>query len=143
MKIKIQTIDGAPVPVYAHEGDAACDLRAACDCYLEPGEWHVVPTGIKLALPEGYAALVLPRSGLATKQGVTVINSPGLIDSGYRGEIGAPLYNANRTVGREVRKGDRIAQLLIVPVVHAEFDQVDELDDTERGDGGFGSTGVE
>lgn len=143
MNIKIQTIDGAAVPAYAHEGDAACDLRAACDCYLEPGEWHVVPTGIKLALPDGYAALVLPRSGLATKQGVTVINSPGLIDSGYRGEIGAPLYNANRTVGREVRKGDRIAQLLIVPVVHAEFDQVDELDETERGKGGFGSTGME
>lgn len=142
MHIKIQTIDGATVPAYAHEGDAACDLRAACDCYIEPGEWHVVPSGVQVAIPDGYAAFVLPRSGLATKQGLTLVNSPGLIDSGYRGEVGVPLFNVNRTVGRRIRKGDRIAQLMFVPFARAEFEQVDELDDTQRGTGGFGSSGV-
>lgn len=143
MRIRIQTIDGAEVPVYAHDGDAAVDLRAAEDCYLHPGEWHVVPTGIKIALPAGYAALLLPRSGLSTKQGITLVNSPGLIDSGYRGEICAPLMNVNRTVGREIHKGDRVAQLMIVRFARAEFEKADELDDTERGEGGFGSTGVD
>lgn len=141
MKINIETIDGAPVPEYAHDGDAAVDLRAADDCYIESGDWHVVPTGIKVAIPDGYAAFVLPRSGLATKQGLTLVNSPGLIDSGYRGEIGVPLFNVNRTVGRRIRKGDRIAQLLIVPVPSVMFQQVAELDDTERGADGFGSSG--
>lgn len=143
MKIKIKTIGDAEAPTYAHESDAACDLRAADAQYFEPGEWHIVPTGIKLELPEGYAALVLPRSGMAAKFGLTVINTPGLIDSGYRGEIGVALYNANRTAGRRIKKGDRIAQLMIVPFVHAEFDQADDLEATDRGAGGFGSTGVE
>lgn len=142
MRINIETIDGAPIPEYAHDGDAAVDLRAADDCYIESGDWHVVPTGIKVAIPDGYAAFVLPRSGLATKQGLTLVNSPGLIDSGYRGEIGVPLFNVNRTVGRRIRKGDRIAQLMFVPFARAEFEQVDELDDTQRGTGGFGSSGI-
>lgn len=141
MKIKVMLEDGTDLPVYQHEGDAACDLVAADDCYIEPQEWHVVPTGVHIELPAGYAALVLPRSGLSTKQGLTILNSPGLIDAGYRGEIGAPMYNANRTVGRLIRKGDRIAQLMVVPCVHAEFELANELGDSDRGTGGFGSTG--
>lgn len=142
MRIKIETIDGADVPEYAHDGDAAVDLRAAYNFTIKPGEWRVIPTGIKLAIPEGYAGLVMPRSGLSTKHGLTIINSPGLIDSGYRGEIGAPLINMSGEV-RKVSKGDRIAQLMIVPFVRAEFEQVDVLDETQRGEGGFGSTGVD
>lgn len=141
MKIKIETIDGAAVPEYAHDGDAAVDLRAAYNFTILPGECRVIPTGIKVAIPDGYAGFVLPRSGLSTKQGLTIINSPGLIDSGYRGEIGAPLINMSCDV-RKVSKGDRIAQLMFVPFVRAEFEQVDELDGTQRGTGGFGSSGV-
>lgn len=141
MKIKIETIDGAPVPEYAHEGDAAVDLRAACSCTIEPGEWTVVPTGIKVAIPDGYAAFVLPRSGISTKQGLTLVNSPGLIDSGYRGEVGVPLFNVGKEP-RTVLHGDRIAQIMFVPFIHAEFERVAALDDTERGTGGFGSSGV-
>lgn len=141
MQVRIKT-DGE-VPEYAHEGDAAFDLRADDDAYIQAGEWQVIGTGISVEIPEGYAGLVLPRSGLATKQGLTVINSPGLVDSGYRGEVKVPLLNANRTVGREVRKGERIAQMMIVPFERAEFAKVDELGDSERGSGGFGSTGTE
>lgn len=136
----VTTIGDTPLPRYAHSDDAAFDLAAADDDYLHPGDWHLVPTGVRIELPEGYAALVLPRSGTAYKQGLTVLNAPGLIDPGYRGEIKVALYNANRTVGREIRKGDRIAQLMVVPFVQVAG--LDAMDEGERGDGGFGSTGV-
>ena len=139
MKVKIQTNDG--VPQYAHEGDAALDLRSTCDYRLDPREWHVIPSGIKIELPKGYAALVLPRSGLATKQGVTIINSPGLIDSGYRGEIGIPLLNVSN-VSMPIKKGDRVAQLMVIKVENVEFERVESLEESDRGEGGFGSTGV-
>lgn len=141
MRIRIQTVDGADVPAYAHEGDAACDLRATGDYCISPGSWEVIPTGVKIALPDGYAALLLPRSGMSTKRGLTLVNSPGLIDSGYRGEICAPLYNVSK-YPQYIEKGDRIAQLMIVPFFRADFEQVEELDDTQRGNGGFGSSGV-
>lgn len=136
----VTTIGDTTLPRYAHADDAAFDLAAADDAYISAGEWHLVPTGVRIELPQGYAALVLPRSGTAYKQGLTVINAPGLIDPGYRGEIKVALYNANRTVGREIRKGDRIAQLMVVPFVRVAG--LGAMDDSERGDGGFGSTGV-
>lgn len=141
MRIKIKTKQGTEVPEYAHEGDAAFDLRASDSEYITAGEWKLIGTGIKVEIPEGYAGLLLPRSGISNKQGLS-INGPSLIDSGYRGEIMAPVHNINRTAGREIRKGERIAQLMIVPFVHAEFEQVSDLSDSDRGQGGFGSTGV-
>lgn len=128
---------------YAHEGDAGIDLRADGDYTVWTNSRQLIGTGLSIALPEGYAAFVMPRSGLAVKYGVTVLNSPGVIDSGYRGEIMVPLYNSDAFTPFEVKKGDRIAQLVIMPVVHAELNQVDSLDATERGANGFGSTGVE
>ena len=128
---------------YAHEGDAGIDLRADGDYTVWTNSRQLIGTGLSIALPEGYAAFVMPRSGLAVKHGVTVLNSPGVIDSGYRGEIKVPLYNSDAYTPFEIKKGDRIAQLVIMPVVHAELNQVDSLDATERGANGFGSTGVE
>lgn len=128
-------------PQFAHEGDAGADLTAAEDLVLAPGARALVPTGISIAIPDGYAGLVLPRSGLAVKSGVTVINSPGLIDSGYRGEVRVGLVN-HGDEPFSIARGDRIAQLLITEVPEVEFVIVDALDDTARGEGGFGSTGV-
>lgn len=128
---------------YAHEGDAGIDLRADEDYTVWTNSRQLIGTGLSIALPEGYAAFVMPRSGLAVKHGVTVLNSPGVIDSGYRGEIKVPLYNSDQYTPFEVKKGDRIAQLVIMPVVRAELNRVDSLDITERGANGFGSTGVE
>lgn len=127
---------------YAYEGDAGIDLRADADYTVWTNARQLVGTGLSIELPEGYAAFVMPRSGLAIKHGVTVLNSPGVIDSGYRGEIKVPLYNTDQYTPFEIRKGDRIAQLVIMPVVHAELNRVDGLDTTERGADGFGSTGV-
>lgn len=129
-----------PVPTNAHIGDAAVDLHSRIDVSLEPGEREAIPTGIAVAIPEGYAGLVLPRSGHARRLGIGKVNSPGLIDSGYRGEISALLINhGHETV--HFSRGERIAQLAIVPIPSVEWVEVDQLDATDRGGGGFGSTG--
>lgn len=130
-----------PVPSYAHEGDAGADLCAREDVTLAPGERALVPTGVSLALPNGFVGLVHPRSGLATKHGLTVVNAPGTVDAGYRGELKVTLLNTDATTAIVLKRGDRIAQLVIQKVERARFIQVQELDDTSRGAGGFGSTG--
>lgn len=131
-----------PVPENAYAGDGAVDLRSTKDLVLKPFERALIPTGIAIELPLGYAALVVPRSGLAIKHGITVVNGPGLIDSNYRGEIGVVLANSDANESFEINRGDRIAQLMIIAVEQPEFKIVDELSDTERGAGGFGSSGV-
>lgn len=130
-----------PLPGFAHPGDAGADLTASESVTLEPGGRALVPTGLAIAIPEGYAGFVLPRSGLAIRHGVTVINAPGLIDSGYRGELRVGLVNLG-TSAFTIESGDRIAQLVIMAVQTPEFVEVDELDETSRGSGGFGSTGL-
>ena len=131
-----------PLPAYARAGDAGVDLVAREDVTLAPaGGRALVATGIAIALPEGYAGLVQPRSGLAFKHGVTVLNTPGLIDSGYRGELKVCLINHDPTEPFEVIRGERIAQLVVQAVEHVTFVEVDTLDDSERGDKGFGSSG--
>lgn len=142
MKIPVLPTDAMyQVPSHAHHGDAGADLTAAEPATLPPGGRALVPTGLSLAIPEGHAGLVLPRSGLAVRSGVTVVNAPGLIDSGYRGEVMVALINHSDAAFR-IERGDRIAQLVIVRVESAEYVEVDELDATTRGSGGFGSTGV-
>ncbi len=130
-------------PGYAHPGDAGADLVAGESVHLGPGERALVGTGVRIALPEGYAAFVMPRSGLAVKHGVTVVNAPGTVDAGYRGEIKVCLLNTDRTEAYDVAVGDRIAQLVIMPVVQARFQPVAELPGSIRGEGGFGSTGYQ
>ena len=132
---------GAEAPVYAHPGDAGADLVSTEDLTLAPGQRATVGTGVSIALPAGYVALVVPRSGLAMKHGITVVNSPGTVDAGYRGEIRVTLLNTDATEPYAIATGDRIAQLLVVPVTRARFIPVDRLPGTERGEGGFGSTG--
>jgi dUTP pyrophosphatase len=129
------------LPSYAREGDAGLDLRAAHDTTLEPGARALVGTGLAVAIPPGYAGLVLPRSGLALSQGVTVLNAPGLVDAGYRGELKVLLVNHGEKLA-SVRRGDRVAQLVIQRVERAELIEVTELPASERGAGGFGSTGA-
>ena len=129
------------VPRYAHHDDAGADLVSTEAVVLGPGERALVGTGVRIALPEGHAAFVVPRSGLAAKHGVTVVNAPGTVDAGYRGEIRVALLNTDRTEPYAVSAGDRIAQLVVVPVVRAEFLPVEELPASVRGTGGFGSTG--
>lgn len=131
-----------PAPAYAKPGDAGADLRSRIDFELEPGERALVPTGVAIALPEGYVGLVHPRSGLATKNGITIVNAPGTVDSGYRGELMVTLLNTDKTKSFHVQRGDRIAQLIIQKYEHATFTVVDELDHTERGSSGFGSSGI-
>jgi dUTP pyrophosphatase len=132
----------AVLPVYANEGDAGCDLVAVESCTLRAGGGRaLVATGFAIAIPEGHGGFVLPRSGLAAKHGVTCINAPGLIDAGYRGEVMIALVNLDPTSDYEVTKGDRIAQLVVLPVPSAHFRTVDELPRAERGAGGFGSSG--
>ena len=131
-----------PAPAYAKPGDAGADLRSRIDFELEPGERALVPTGVAIALPEGYVGLVHPRSGLATKNGVTIVNAPGTVDSGYRGELMVTLLNTDKTKSFHVQRGDRIAQLVIQKYEHATFTVVDELEQTERGSSGFGSSGI-
>ncbi len=131
-----------PLPEYAKPGDAGVDLRAAEDVTLEPGGGRgLVPTGVAVAIPRGYAGFIQPRSGLALKHGVTVLNTPGLIDSDYRGELKVLLVNTDPTSPFQVTRGERIAQLVIQAVEHVDFVEVDSLDETERGEGGFGHTG--
>ena len=144
IKVPIKRLDAdLPLPKYAQPGDAGCDLLAAEQTVLEPsGGRGLISTGIAIALPEGYAAFIQPRSGLALKHGVTCLNTPGLIDSGYRGELKVLLINTDPKVPFEVNRGERIAQLVIQKVEQAEFVATEDLSETERGDGGFGSTGV-
>lgn len=143
LNIPITTlVEGASVPSYAYSGDAGMDLRAIEHFELKPFERALVPTGLAIAIPEGYAGFVQPRSGLAIKQGVTVLNTPGLIDSHYRGELKVALINLDPDNVFEVNPGDRIAQLVIQKVERVEWNVVDSLDETERGAGGFGSSGV-
>jgi dUTP pyrophosphatase len=131
-----------PTPRYAHEGDAGCDLASREDLVLEPGARALVPTGIAVAIPEGYAGFVQPRSGLAARHGITIVNTPGLIDSHYRGEIKVILLNTDPQEPFEVHKGDKICQLVFQPVARATLQEAVELDRTARGEGGFGSTGL-
>ena len=128
-------------PSYAHPGDAGADLRAREDVVLLPGERKLVPTGVAIALPDGFVALIHPRSGLATKHGLTIVNAPGTADAGYRGEISVTLLNTDSSQPIELRRGDRIAQMVIQRVEYAQFIPVSELSGSVRGTGGFGSTG--
>src|SRR6266702_2969122 len=140
--VLIQRLDpGLPLPERAHPGDAGADLFAAADIELAPGQRALVPTGVAIALPPGYAAFVHPRSGLAARHGVTVVNAPGTVDAGYRGEIKVTLLNTDSAVPVRLRRGDRIAQLVIQRVEHAAFHEVQRPPGSARGDGGFGSTG--
>lgn len=130
-----------PVPAYAHPGDAGADLVTTVDVRLEPGERALVPTGVSIALPEGYVALVHPRSGLAARFGLSIVNAPGTVDAGYRGEIKVVLVNLDPREPVELRRGDRVAQLVLQRVEQARFVEVDALPGSARGDGGYGSTG--
>jgi dUTP pyrophosphatase len=143
VRIRIRRLDpDLPLPQSQHPGDAGCDLYARDDAKLAPGGGRaLVPTGIALAIPEGFAGFVQPRSGLALRHGVTCLNTPGLIDAGYRDEISVLLVNLDPDTPFEVRRGERIAQLVIQRVEHVEWDEVDTLDDSARGLGGWGSTG--
>ncbi len=131
------------LPTYAHPGDAGADLVAAEGVTLAPGQRALVGTGVRIALPEGFAAFVVPRSGLAAKHGITIVNSPGTVDAGYRGEIKVSLLNTDTENAYEVVPGDRIAQMIVMPVTRVTFLPVDELPDSTRGEGGFGSTGYQ
>ena len=130
-----------PVPSYAHPGDAGADLHAALEVVLAPGERTLVPTGVALALPEGYVGLVHPRSGLAARCGLSIVNTPGTVDAGYRGEVKVLLINLDPREDVVLSKGDRIAQLVVQRVEHARFVEVETLPDSSRGEGGYGSTG--
>lgn len=139
--IKIELLNGATMPIYARDGDAGADLVANEAATIPAKGRALVKTGIKIAIPAGYVGLVHPRSGLALKSGITVLNTPGTIDAGYRGEIGVILFNTT-SEDFDVAAGDRIAQLVIQQVSTASFEVVESLDETTRGAGGFGSTGV-
>lgn len=144
MEISLQRIDdGLDIPKVAKPGDAGVDLRSTIDITLQPGGHRaLVPTGVAIAIPEGYAGFVQPRSGLALKHGVTCLNTPGLIDSGYRGELKVLLINTDPSEPFEITRGERIAQLVIQAVVSPVFVEVDELPESARGEGGFGHTGT-
>jgi dUTP pyrophosphatase len=133
--------EGMAVPKYQHEGDAGLDLSSRVDYVIDPGERATVPTGIAVAIPPGYAGFVLPRSGLALRHGIALVNSPGLIDSGYRGELAIVMINTDKREPFQIKRGDRIAQLVVQRVEAATLLQVSDLDQTSRGSGGFGSTG--
>lgn len=142
IELKIKMLDGGlPVPRYQHDGDAGLDLPSRIDYRLEPGERARIPTGVAVAIPRGYAGFVMVRSGLAARHGIACVNSPGLIDAGYRGEIAVILLNTDKSEPFVIRRGDRIAQLVLQKVIEATTVEVDELDETTRGAGGFGSTG--
>jgi dUTP pyrophosphatase len=140
--VLIRRIDpDAPIPDYAHPGDAGADLVTTVDVVLAPGERALVPTGIAIALPSGYAAFVHPRSGLAARLGLSIVNTPGTVDAGYRGEIKVLLINHDPTSEVRLRRGDRVAQLVVQQVERARFVEVARLPGSDRGDGGYGSTG--
>lgn len=143
LPVPLQLLDpDLPAPAYSREGDAGADLRSRVDLVLAPGERALVPTGVALALPEGHAGFVHPRSGLATRHGITIVNAPGTVDAGYRGEIMVTLLNTDPREPFTVHRGDRIAQLVIQRVETAAFRIVTSLPDSDRGDRGFGSTGT-
>jgi dUTP pyrophosphatase len=142
VEVLVQRLDPElPMPAREHPGDAGLDLRSRLDVRLEPGGRSLVPTGIAIALPSGFAAFVHPRSGMALRHGVTVLNAPGTIDAGYRGEISIILVNHDRFEAFDIARGDRIAQLIVSPVVTAAMVEVSDLPGSHRGSGGFGSTG--
>ena len=143
MKLNIKILDkDMPFPKFAHKGDAGLDLYSTIDYLLKPFERKLIPTGIKIEIPEGYAGFVQPRSGLAIRHGISLVNTPGLIDSGYRGEIQAILINFDPSETFEIKRGDKICQLVIMKIENTEIIFKDELDDSDRGEGGFGSTGI-
>ena len=143
MDLPFRRLDpSAPVPSRAQPGDAGLDVAANVDVDVAPGERALVPTGLAVAIPEGHAGLLLPRSGLASRRGLTLANAPGLIDAGYRGEVTVAVVNLDREETVKIRRGDRIAQLVVVPFEDARPIEVDELPASERGTGGFGSSGV-
>jgi dUTP pyrophosphatase len=143
LEILVTKLDNdAVIPTYAKPGDAGADLYAISELVLAPGERALVKTGIAIALPNGYVGLVHPRSGLGLKNGISVVNTPGTIDAGYRGEIGVVLINHDLHESFQVKKGDRIAQLVIQKVENAQFKVVNQLPESERAAGGYGSTGV-
>lgn len=142
LDVVLQRLDPElPPPAYAHPGDAGADLRTSVDVELAPGERALVPTGIAIALPTGFVALVHPRSGLAARHGLSIVNTPGTIDEGYRGEIKVLLINHDPRETIALRRGDRVAQLVIQRVERARFVEVETLPESVRGDGGYGSTG--
>ena len=144
IKIDIKMLDeGIEPPAYAKPGDAGADLRSRVNLTLQPGERALVPTGVAIALSDGYVGLVHPRSGLAAQHGITIVNAPGTVDSGYRGELMVCLLNTDREQAFEIQRGDRIAQLVIQRFESATFNVVQSLSETERGTAGFGSTGVQ
>jgi len=143
MELPFKQLDPhAELPAQAHAGDAGLDLCSTIDVEVLPGERALVPTGLSVAIPDGHAGLVLPRSGLASRQGLTMANAPGLIDSGYRGEITCAVVNLDRDQAVKIREGDRIAQLVVVALPQVRSAWVDELPPSTRGEGGFGSTGA-
>ncbi len=143
MNINIQMLDqNTEPPSYAHYGDAGLDLRSTVDLEILPGDRALVPCGFAIEIPDGYAGYVIPRSGLAIKHGVSIVNAPGLIDSGYRGEIKVILINTDKDKAFVVKRGDRIAQLMIVSYPSVQLNVVEALSDSSRGSGGFGSSGI-
>jgi len=142
LSIKLKMLDdGIAPPQYALPGDAGADLSTTVEVILEPGQRQLVPTGIAVAIPTGYAGFIHPRSGLAVRAGLSVVNAPGTIDAGYRGEIKVPLINLDPSETIHLQRGERIAQLVIQPVYQATFTVVEELPESKRQDAGFGSTG--
>jgi dUTP pyrophosphatase len=140
--VLVQRLDtDLPLPRYVHPGDAGVDLLSTIDATVEPGARALLPTGLAIALPAGFAAFVHPRSGLAIRHGLTVANAPGTVDAGYRGEIKVAVVNLDRDAAVDVRRGDRIAQLVVQRVEQVRFHEVEVLPGSARGDGGFGSTG--
>lgn len=143
VSIPLKRLDAAlPMPEYAYLGDAGVDLRSTCDITLNPFERQLIPCGISLAIPQGFAGFVLPRSGLALKQGISLVNSPGLIDSNYRGEIKVIAINLDPHTPVSIVRGDRVAQLVIMATPRMVFESCEELPHTDRGIGGFGSSGI-
>lgn len=141
MTESIEVLFAGTLPVYAHPGDAGADLVSTDDLVLAPGERATVGTGLKIALPNGYVGFVVPRSGLAMKHGITIVNAPGTVDAGYRGEIRVTLLNTDARESYAIAAGDRIAQLIVMAVPSVRFVEVERLPGSDRGEGGFGSTG--
>jgi len=142
VEIQVQKLHSdVKMPAYAHHGDAGVDLFSTIDHVLQPGARVLVPTGLKMAIPEGYEGQVRPKSGLALKHGISVLNTPGTVDAPYRGEVGVILINLDTKTPYEIKKGEKVAQMVFARVKHAEFTETPELAVTTRGEGGFGSTG--
>lgn len=142
LTLRVKRLDkGLPLPKYAYPGDAGLDLLSARDVTLEPSQRQLVPTGLAIALPDGWAGFVQPRSGLATRQGLSIVNTPGLVDAQYRGELKVNLINLDPSETIHIHRGDRIAQLVVQRVPMVTLEEVEELDTTERGEHGFGSSG--